>query len=223
MQIGAKQIHTNAAEFCLWTTVTAHHRQNICGPRVCGNTHADKNNTATDGYWNSTKMCILSLGGRVSFQGYTCSSTNKRSPSLPLEHSYVCSFKSIPATIVFNSTFMYRYFKRPLKLLSFEKEAGLVEPEPEITLAIKKADSILSSTVKSVASRLMEVIPALSSALVWHTWIAGFSSGGTLEKVQWKATKITSGVEHVVYEERMRQLGLLSLQQVNLGASYPCA
>lgn len=98
--------------------------------------------------------------------GYTCSSINKRSPSLPLEHSYVRSFKSIPATIVFNSTFMYRYFKRPLKLLSFEKEAGLVEPEPEITLAIKKADSILSSAVKSVASRLMEVIPALSSALV---------------------------------------------------------
>lgn len=61
---------------------------------------------------------------------------------------------------------MYRYFKRPLKLLSFEKEAGLVEPEPEITLAIKKADSILSSAVKSVARRLMEVIPALPSALV---------------------------------------------------------
>lgn len=59
-----------------------------------------------------------------------------------------------------------RYFKRPLKFFSFEKEAGLAEPEPEITLAIKKADSTLSSAMKSVASRLTEVIPVLSSALV---------------------------------------------------------
>lgn len=154
-------------------------------------------------------MCILSLGGRMSFQGYTFPSTNKMSPSSPLEHSYVLSFISIPVTIVFNSTFMYRYFKRPLKFLSFEKEAGLVEPEPEISLAIKKADSILSSAMRSAGSRLTEVIPVPSSALVWHTWIAGSISG---EKVQQNATKISSGVEHVVYEERMRQLGLFSLQ-----------
>lgn len=101
--------------------------------------------------------CILFSGGRMSFQWCVFLSANKSSPSLPLEYSYVHSFKSLPVTTMFNGTSIYRCSQRPLNLPTLEQEAGLAEPEPAMCPCNKKANSILSCATRSVASRLMEM------------------------------------------------------------------
>ncbi|GAB0193695.1 hypothetical protein GRJ2_001834800 [Grus japonensis] len=114
-----------------------------------------------------------------------------------------------------------------------EKELGVLDDEKldmtqQCTLAAQKANCILGCIKRSVTSRLRKVILPLCSALVRphleyciQLWGPQYKEDmDLLEQIQRGTIKMIRGLEHLCYEDRLRELGLFSLEKRRLWGDH---